>query len=350
MKKNIWIFESRSDFIRELYSVIQRNQKCFYIIDAEVYNLHSETIKELLTYELSHKLILQLNEESKNFHSVTRIYDFLFNNNANREDLLVVIGGGILGDIGGFVASSYMRGIKYVNIPTTLISQTDSSIGGKVGYNYSNVKNAIGSFYDPEAILIYTDFLNTLPKKELISGFGEIIKYALIDSEDLLVYVEHHIDELTSLQPGVISYIINKCVEIKKNIVEKDFKDMGLRNTLNFGHTVGHAIEIDSQYELSHGEAVALGILVALKLSEKKLGLDEKVFLRIENLYRKLDLKLNYCIKDYRNFLKTIKSDKKNDDNMRFVLLGTFGDMTIRVVVTEDELLWAIKESIEGDN
>lgn len=350
MKKNIWIFESGSDFIREFYSIIQKSQKCFYIIDAEVYNLHSETIEKLLTYELSHKLILQLNEESKNIYSVNKIYDFLFDNNANREDLLVVIGGGILGDIGGFVASSYMRGIKYINIPTTLISQTDSSIGGKVGYNYNNVKNAIGSFYDPEAILIYTDFLNTLPKKELINGFGEIIKYSLIDSEDLLVYVEHHIDELTSLQPGVISYIINKCVEIKENIVEKDFKDMGLRNTLNFGHTVGHAIEIDSKYELAHGEAVALGILVALKLSEKKFGLDERVFLRIKNLYRKLDLKLDYYIKDYKNFLKTIKSDKKNDDNMRFVLLNAFGHMTIKVVVAEDELLWAIKESIEGDS
>lgn len=350
MKNNILIWESRNDLVNHFYKIPQKNQKCFYIIDKEVYNLHSEVIKKLLTYELSHKLILELNEDSKNFNSVNKIYDFLFNNNASREDLLVVIGGGVLGDIAGFAASSYMRGIKYVNIPTTLISQTDSSIGGKVGYNYGNIKNAIGSFYEAEKVLICTDFLNTLPKKELINGFGEIIKYALIDSETLLIYIEQHIDELTSLQPGVISYIINKCVEIKKNIVEKDFKDKGLRNILNFGHTVGHAIEIDSKYELPHGEAVALGILVALKLSEKKLSLDTKVFTRIESLYKKLNLKLHYYIKDYNNFLKTIKNDKKNDDNMRFVLLNAFGDMAIKIVVTEDELLLAIKESIEGDN
>ncbi|WP_446899329.1 3-dehydroquinate synthase [Clostridium sp. LBM24168] len=332
------------------YNLIEKysGRKIFLITDDIVYKLHKNVIQDFKKKLNCRAFHFQHGEENKSIHTVSSIYDFLLKNEANRGSILIGIGGGLVGDIAGFTASTYMRGIKFINIPTTMLSQIDSCIGGKVGYNFGGVKNLVGNFFNPELVYVCPYFLNTLDGVQFRDGLGELVKYGIIDSEEFFNYIDVNSDNILNRDKNVLLYIIERCLTIKKDVVAKDFRDTGLRNILNFGHTIGHAVEISSDFRISHGEAVALGILTALKLSEYKFNISPDIYISTLTLIKKLGLPTTYKIKDYTSFLYAIRHDKKNNDSIRFVLVEGIGKYRIKVEVEEGEINRALRESIDN--
>ncbi|MCM0650403.1 3-dehydroquinate synthase [Clostridium swellfunianum] len=337
-------FEEFKTYIYECYG--RYSKKIFIVTDDRVASFHKNII-DYFRKDLTAKVFTIKNgEESKNYDTISDVYKFLTDNGADRDSLLIAFGGGVVGDLTGFAAATYMRGIGFINIPTTLMSQVDSSIGGKVGYNHNGIKNIIGAFYNPEAVYISTHFLKTLEKQELLDGLGEILKYGLIRNEALLDFIESNYSSILSLEEDSLIYVVKECLSIKAETIAEDYKDIGFRNILNFGHTIGHGIEIDSNYTITHGISVALGMLAALKLSEEKLQLPPQIYSRIENLYIKLGIPIRYKVDNFASFLYAIKHDKKNSDGIRFVLLEDIGLCRIKVVVSEKDILSALQRSI----
>ena len=263
------------------------------------------TGKNVFTYVLPH------GEENKNGENYFKIINFLAENGFTRNDAVVTFGGGVVGDIGAFVASTYMRGITLIAVPTTLLSAVDSSVGGKTGIDLPSGKNLCGTFYQPNAVYINVNFLKTLPNREVVSGMGEVIKYAFLS------------DTVNSelISKGVTKELIYNCLQIKANVVNNDEFENGLRMILNLGHTVGHAIESLSGYNYSHGECVAKGINYAIKLSKKVLNLSDNVTTKLYgvlNLYN-FDLTCNFTAKELVNQIK--KDKKSTGDSVNFVLV-----------------------------
>jgi len=325
---------------------IKNTDKIFIITDSKVYTLYLSLIKSMELKYNCKVYFFHEGEEHKNFNTVQGIYNFLIENNANRESILVAIGGGVVGDIVGYVAATYMRGIRYIGIPTTLISQVDSCIGGKVGYNYKELKNIIGSFYNPMFVYINIGFLRTLDDNDYLSGLGEVIKYGLIRENSLISLIEQNYQLVLDRESTILLFIIRECLGCKSEVIAEDFKDLGMRNVLNFGHTAAHGLEVSSNYKLPHGIAVALGMLVAIRISEEKLNLSTEIYSRIEEIYKKLGFITKYKIDNFDLFLYAINRDKKNDNAIRFVLLETFGKCRIKVEVNNKEIINALKNSI----
>lgn len=330
---------------------INRENKIFLITDDLIYTTYKNSIdnlKKRIPFEIFY---FKNGEDRKNIDTVKKIYDFLIEKKAHRQSILIALGGGVVGDLVGFVASTYMRGIRYINIPTTLLSQVDSCIGGKVAFNYGGIKNVIGDFYDPEFVYISLNFLKTLDEKEVLNGLGEIIKYGLISDGKLLNFLNENAAQLLNLEHDKLVHVILECLKIKNKIVVQDTRDLNLRNVLNFGHTIGHGVEVDSRYKVSHGAAVALGILVAIKLSEIKLGLNESIYDKLQNLYRKLGLPTSYKVDNYKSFMYSINRDKKNiNENINMVLLENIGKFKIKVIVKAEDILNALKLSINKED
>ncbi|WP_138204421.1 3-dehydroquinate synthase [Haloimpatiens lingqiaonensis] len=326
---------------------ISGESKVFVVTDDLIYNTYKNNI-EWLKIKIPFKIFYFKNgEQSKNINTVKKVYDFLIENKVDRESILIALGGGVVGDLVGFVASTYMRGIRYINVPTTLLSQVDSCIGGKVAFNYGGIKNIIGSFYDPEFVYISLNFLKTLDRKEILNGLGEIIKYGLISDGKLLSFLNENAVPILNLEHDKLLHIVIECLKIKNRIVVQDVQDLSIRNVLNFGHTIAHGIEVDSKYKIPHGVAVALGILVAIKISEIKLGLDKTLYNKLENLYRKFGLPTRYKVDNYKSFMYAINRDKKNiNENINMVLLENIGKYKIKVNVKSEEILEALKLSI----
>lgn len=205
------------------------------------------------------KLVFTHGEESKSINTYTDILNFLAENHITRSDMLIALGGGITGDMGGFAAATYLRGIKFVQIPTTLLSAVDSSVGGKTAVNLPHGKNLVGSFYQPDMVICDYSTLDTLPDEIFADGCAEVIKYGVILDKDFFEYLKNN-----DIREN-IEYVITRCVQLKRDIVSQDEKDNGIRAILNFGHTIGHAIEINSNFEISHGSAVAIGMVIAAK-------------------------------------------------------------------------------------
>lgn len=326
---------------------IKNSEKVFIITDDKVYSIYEDKIN-IFTEKLNCQIfIMSQGEKNKNYKTVESIYNFLLKNNADRNSILVAFGGGLVGDIVGFVAATYMRGIRYISVPTTLISQVDSSVGGKVAYNMKNIKNCIGCFYDPSFVFISVNYLSTLDQLQFLSGLGEVIKYGLIKSPDLIKYIRENLKSIMEFESDKLTHIVKECIKIKASVVEEDYTDLGYRNILNFGHTIGHAIEIDSKYKIPHGIAISLGSLCAIKLSEKKLGLDSKLYSEIENLYKKIGIPVSYKVDNIKRFLYSINHDKKMENNkIKFTLLEGIGMPKMKIDVKEDEIIWALGESI----
>ena len=325
---------------------IKFKDKVFLVTDDIVYDIYKDVIERIKS-ETNCKVYYFIHGEvNKNINTVQSIYNFLAENNANRNSTLIAFGGGVVGDLVGFVASTYMRGIKFINIPTTLLSQVDSCIGGKVGYNYNGIKNVIGNFYNPIFVYVSIGFLKSLEIGQFKGGLGEVVKHGVIKDNQLLQFINNNYKYILEKENDKLLHIVKECLRIKSEVIEQDFKDNGIRNILNFGHTVGHAIEVDSNFKISHGEAVGLGMLTAVKLSETKLLLCKEEYTRVENLLKKLELPVKYKVDNYSSFMYAINHDKKNSDKIRFALLEKIGKCKMKVEITEDEILAALKESI----
>ena len=278
-------------------------------------------------------------EENKNFSNLKNLTQALIKMNCQRDSILISVGGGTTGDIVGFLASVYMRGIKYINVPTTLLSMVDSSVGGKTAINSNDVKNIIGTFHQPCGVFISTSFLDTLNTNHIRSGLGEIIKYGFIQNPTLLSLICENYDCIIQLKnKDLIKNIILESCKSKKIFVEKDVKDYHFRNILNFGHTLGHIIEIKYQAQnISHGEAILNGIYLSVKLSYKKGIMNESVYKSILDKFNLLKIEYTYKLNPFD--LENIKSDKKSkNNNIRFVLLEDIGKPILVDNIELDEL------------
>ncbi|MFW2331129.1 MAG: 3-dehydroquinate synthase [Nitrospinota bacterium] len=293
-------------------------------------------------------VLIRDGEEHKNFSSLAKIHDRLINAKYDRNAVLITLGGGIIGDIGGFAAATFMRSIRYINIPTTLLSQVDSSIGGKTGINHLKGKNLIGAFHQPSLVLSDLTVLNTLAKDEILSGLAEVIKYGLISDRKLFAYLEENIKNILALSLTELAYIVKRSVITKGEIVALDEKEKGIRAILNFGHTVGHAIESLTSYKkYKHGIAVAIGIAVEARLAMIKKVLSEKDLQRIIALLDEAGLptRIPHSLTE-NGLINAMKHDKKVlNKNFRFALIKKIGSSYIDESSTLNEIKTAIRLS-----
>jgi 3-dehydroquinate synthase len=282
-------------------------------------------------------------EESKSIAMAQHLYSWLIRNHFERKATIIALGGGVIGDLAGFIAATYLRGINLMHIPTSLLAQVDSSIGGKVGVNHSLGKNIIGAFYQPRLVISDISVLTTLPQEEFICGMGEIIKYGFIYDGDLFTGLEKKVNTINQHNPDELLPIVHRCIEIKSEIVTKDERESGLRAILNFGHTFGHAFESFYQYQgLKHGQAVLLGMKCALEVSRKLDLIAEPIFKRGLALIDHMQVELPPGINkpDINDLLKIVKHDKKvTQGRNNLVLLTAIG--AAKVVPVEDESLLA---------
>ena len=327
----------------------------FILADKKVSHRIPEVVKSQ-SLELSSDsptLLIDASEENKSLATIERIWEFLFANGATRNDTLVNIGGGVVCDLGGFAASTYKRGMSFIQVPTTLLSMVDAAHGGKSGFNYRGVKNSIGLIRQPKEVHIYKEWLETLPEEELLSGYGEIIKCALLENEETFYGV------LAALEDREYSRYIDMAIGVKRRIVEADPDEKGLRKVLNLGHTVGHAIEAAWQNGrgsersstgqkgsgVRHGYCVVWGLVAAMYLSVVKLGLDKKYLSALSHTMIEYYGRPKCNCKDYELLLQLMQQDKKNirAGEVAFTLVQKIGNPVINEVALERE----IKESLD---
>ena len=323
------IIDHAGEYIRPLTKAI----RAVIISDTNVSPLYADRVKNSLEkggFETS-LFVFQAGESSKRLSTIEKIYTHLFENNITRTDIIIALGGGVTGDMAGFAAATYLRGIDFVQIPTSLLAQVDSSVGGKTAVDLPTGKNLVGAFWQPILVLIDSDTLDTLPEKFFKDGLGEVIKYGCIRSKSLF-------ERLESENPkDFIDDIIFECVSIKRDVVEHDERDTGERAVLNFGHTLGHALEKLNNYEnLTHGEAVSAGSAIITRISERH-GLTEKgTSKRLENLLAKYDLPINSDF-PLSEIINATRGDKKSTGkSIKFVFLDKIGSCFVKKIDTAD--------------
>jgi 3-dehydroquinate synthase len=318
--------------------------KAVIITNPVVYKLYGAAVKNSLLEAGFQTTVFVVpdGEENKSLVSAGVLYHQLAEWGAERSTVILALGGGVIGDLAGFVAATYMRGVPLVQLPTTLLSQCDSSIGGKTAVNHAQLKNEIGAFYQPRMTIADTAALKTLPKSELINGLGEVIKYAVIKDMEFFTWLEKNLDRILSLDDNVLETIVAKSAQIKAEIVESDEKDMGLRNILNFGHTVGHAVESISHYQVAHGKAIAIGMVAASQISVEMGIMGAENTLRLKKLLGKAGLMTGLPQIDVGQLIKAMRFDKKvQSGKIRFILPRTIGQVFIT-----DEVNSAILEKV----
>ena len=329
-----------SNIINQLSKILKVNsvnyKKCLLIIDKKIPNNMKNNVINNFKKNQLFKYFLNANEKNKNQKKVNEILNILLNKNFARKDLLISIGGGITGDVAGFAASLFKRGIQFVNLPTTLLAQVDSSIGGKTGINTKFGKNLIGSFYQPKLVVSDSEFLKSLPRREIICGYGEILKHSLILNKKFYNYLDKNNFKILSLKSPFIEKAIHESCKIKKIVVEKDEKEKSDRKILNFGHTFAHAYEASLGYskKLNHGEAVILGIKTAIKFSLQNNYIKKKeynsIINHIENSNLPSKIENFFTYKSINKIISYMKKDKKNSSNkVNLILLKKIGSATI---------------------
>ncbi len=346
---------------------LKHPEQIFLLVDENTRFHCLPEIEKTLHLPLSHTLCLPSGEEHKNIETVKQIWDFLLNNQANRSSILLILGGGMLTDMGGFAAATFMRGMPYVNIPTTLLGAVDAGSGGKTGINYQGLKNQVGVFAQPKQTIIYPPFLRSLPLPQLLSGYAEMLKHALIASPlELAQVLAFDWDKIDWDQ---LSELLRRSLEIKNYIVEQDPEEHNLRKTLNFGHTIGHALEEYSAHKLDiseyqnigepqqkpllHGEAVAYGLVAELYLSHVRLGFPIATLRQVAHFVFETYGKIACPCKDYDKLIELMRHDKKSeqaslhrDDNtpqLNFTLLASVGNYRINCLLTPNE----VKEALD---
>lgn len=313
------------------------------VTDTNVAPIYSKEILDLLPG--SGIVTIPAGEEHKNLDTICTIYRFLIKNHYDRSSLLIALGGGVIGDMTGFVAATYLRGIDFVQIPTTLLAQADSSIGGKTGVDFEGYKNMVGAFKMPVLVYENVSTLKTLDGRQFASGFAEVMKHGLIKDEDYYVWLIDNMYEIRERDPKILQEMLYRSNEIKKEVVEKDPYEKGERMLLNFGHTIGHAIEKYRNFTLTHGECVALGCVAASYISWKRGMISKEEFYEIRDMFVPFGLPVSEENIDVEEVLRLTKSDKKmRGSHIRFILLEGIGKAVVVTDVTDDEIRAAIEE------
>ncbi len=330
-------------------------KKCLLVVDKNISNKIMLKIKKAFKKKEIYIHYFKASEKNKNQKSVNRILEIMLNRNFARNDCLISIGGGITGDVSGFAASLFKRGLKFVNLPTTLLSQVDSSIGGKTGINTKYGKNLIGSFYQPNLVISDIKFLQTLPKREIICGYGEIVKHSIIANKKFFTYLDKNINKILNLKSPYIEKSIYESCKIKKDVVERDEKEKNLRKILNFGHTFAHAYEASLGYseKLNHGEAVILGIRTALNFSFKKKYLkknDYNILIKhLTNSNLPSNISNFFKVKHLKKIISFMLKDKKNNsDKINLVLLKKIGSPLINKEYNKKNLYSFLKKELNN--
>lgn len=346
---DIVIKNSFEDMKDEFVRLNLQGRKICIVSDSVVAPLYLDTVKNSLA-EVSDcitEYVFEAGEKNKNLNIVKSLYEFLILNKFERRDILVALGGGVVGDLTGFTAATYLRGIDFIQVPTTLLAQVDSSIGGKTGVDFDSYKNMVGAFYMPRLVYINISTLNTLDERIFNSGFGEIIKHAYIKDSEYLDYIKNNTVNIMNRQPGCLEEIIYKSCVIKGNVVEKDPTEKGDRMLLNFGHTLGHAIEKLSGFALYHGECVVLGMICALYISKKRGSITDAEYESAIRLFKDFNYPMTVSGIKVNEVVDVSKNDKKmSAGKIRFVLLNAVGDAYIDYDVSEGEMLESLQEVI----
>ena len=310
---------------------LKLGKRCAVITDSNAGRHFAKAVLKSLTASGFEPLLITVpaGEKSKRIGMVEKCYDQLAAHRLERKSFIVALGGGVVGDLAGFVAATYLRGIPFVQVPTTLLAQVDSSVGGKTGVNLKSGKNLVGAFYQPQLVLCDLDTFKTLPEREFVSGLAEVIKYGIICDAILFAQLERNLPKLLQRDAGMLTTVIARCCEIKADVVGQDETESGLRAILNFGHTIGHAIENSSGYgKYLHGEAIAIGQVAAAGLSRKILGLPTFDVGRIEKIFVQAGLPVSIKLDSARRkkLFAAMKLDKKvSGGEVKFVLAEKIG-------------------------
>ncbi len=351
LKNNPYQVSVNCDVTGQLTKYFEKNkyfELVLFVIDRNVFKLHNTKIKSIINIwkNKKHKIIIPATEKNKSYNTLQKIHSVLLRNKFGRDSLIISIGGGIIGDITGFAAATYMRGIPYIQIPTTLLAMVDSSVGGKTGINFLEKKNIIGSFYQPASVIIDFSFLSTLTKEERICGLGEIVKYAFLTNENFFKYLLRNTGKFILGDYKNLNFLIYESLNFKTGVVLNDEKEKGLRKVLNLGHTFAHALEVEQKYKIKHGMAVIWGIACSLYLSNRLQILSD------ENLHKYLSL-----LEKFKNEIKLSKinpvkiydimlSDKKNrKGKIKFVLLKSIGNILIDVEAGRENINKSVKDA-----
>lgn len=323
------------------------NKKLCIITDSKVNGLYSDDVFSVLKEKCKQIVVFSFpdGEKSKNLDTVKDIYEFLIQNKFERKDMLLALGGGVVGDITGFAAATYLRGIDFIQIPTTLLAQVDSSVGGKTGVDFDQYKNMVGAFYMPKLVYMNLAVLRSLDDRQYYAGMAEVMKYGLIKNAAFYEWIIDHMYEIHERDLDTLEEMVVKSCTFKKLVVEKDPTEKGERAILNFGHTIGHAIEKAKNFELMHGECVALGSVAAAYISWKRELLSMDEYYEIRDMFVPFNLPITIDDIAPEEILKLTSSDKKMEGNqIKFILLKKVGKAVIDTTVTKDEILAGIKE------
>lgn len=338
---NITLPDTAYDITIDQLQTLTINKKVVVVTNPTISKLHLEYLLSKLDIKDLSVVTIPDGEQYKNMQTIEDILEHCFEHKLNRSSLLIAFGGGVIGDMTGFAASIYQRGIEFIQIPTTLLSQVDASVGGKTGVNNKFGKNLVGAFHQPQAVYIDPFFLTTLPKREFSAGIAEIVKMAVCFNKDFFEWLENN--DLSDSEN--IKVAIAKSVETKAWVVSQDEKEKGLRAALNYGHTFGHVIENETNYDTYlHGEAVGIGICMANDVSVKIGLMTENESSRVKTLLEKYNIPTQYTVNDVEDFYEHFFLDKKSLDNkIKFILAKGLGDCTITDEVSKNDILEVLR-------
>jgi len=336
------------DKLGEELKKVSSSHVAIVISDENVSRLYGDRVEKVLRNAgfAVNSFVVPPGEETKSINTAIDIYNFLIKKRVERDDMLIALGGGMIGDLAGFVAATYLRGIPWIQVPTSLIAMVDASIGGKVAVNHSEGKNLIGAFYQPNFVLADTQALATLPERELTSGWAEVVKYGLILDKEFFEFLESNVGRLTKLEQDVVNEAIIHSASLKAQVVSQDEKERGQRIILNYGHTIAHGLEAATRYiGFLHGEAVAIGMMGAAKLSQRLGILPASVVKRQQSLLRKFGLPTAFFGINLAEIAKATEVDKKTRaKGIRWVLLEDIGKTAIRASVPQQDVLAVLEE------
>lgn len=339
-------FDGLLSAMKEVYPDLSEKKICIIsdtnvapLYEKELYHVLEESCSKMITY------VIEAGEENKKIDNIIKAYEVLIENHFNRKDILIALGGGVIGDMTGFCAATFLRGIDFIQVPTTLLSQVDSSIGGKTGVDFAQYKNMVGAFHMPRLVYMNLSVLNSLKARDYFSGMGEVLKSALIKDDKFYEWLINNFFEICQREPEIIEEMVYRTCNIKKNVVENDPFEKGERALLNFGHTLGHAIEKYKNFELMHGECVALGCICASYISWKRGYLKDDDYYEIRDMFVPFCLPITIEDIEPDKIVQLTKSDKKAENNyVKFVLLKKVGKAYVETDVTDEEMIAALNE------
>lgn len=342
---NIYLEESFHQLPQRLGELDIENRKLCIVTDSNVAELYGREVESLLSSccrEIS-TYVLPAGEEHKNLDEIKKLYEHLILHKLDRQDLLIALGGGVTGDMTGYAAATYLRGIRFVQIPTTLLAQVDSSIGGKTGVDFDQYKNMVGAFHQPSLVYMNLGCLSSLSPEQFVCGMGEILKHGLIRDASYYEWTIQHMWDIQDRDMETLFHMISESCKIKRQVVENDPTEQGERALLNFGHTIGHAIEKLKNFQLLHGQCVALGCVAAAYISWKRGYLTEEEFYEIRDMNVGFDLPISFDGISSQAIVEATKHDKKMAaGQIKFILLKKPGKAYIDTTVTEEEMLAAV--------